>query len=425
VTTRGDLDDRHAPFARGEDDRSRREFLKAAGRAAARLGIASACTIPWARLAAAAPVDAQLAELLRTAPRARFWTSAALAGADCAACHGDDRSIAGRRSAHDRKLVRCLLCAHGCGIAEGERGRCRARYNAGGELRSLVYGRPVSIHVDPIEKKPFYHFLPGSAALSFGTAGCPLRCAFCQNWRLSQARPEELAAPYVPPDRMAAEAASGRAPVVAFTYNEPTVQAEYLLDVARSARKLGIRSAIVSCGFMNEAPLREMCEALDAVKIDLKGFSPDFYREVSGAELAPVLRSIRQAARSGVHLEIVNLVVPTLNDSDRMLRSLADWVAGEVGPDVPLHFTRFHPDYRLQNLPPTPVSVLEKARETAMGRGIRYVYVGNVPGHPGNHTYCPACGKAVVRRSGFLVSGLDMVNGRCRFCRAAIAGVWS
>jgi pyruvate formate lyase activating enzyme len=176
---------------------------------------------------------------------------------------------------------------------------------------------------------------------------------------------------------------------------------------------------------MNEAPLREMCEALDAVKIDLKGFSPDFYREVSGAELAPVLRSIRQAARSGVHLEIVNLVVPTLNDSDRMLRSLADWVAGEVGPDVPLHFTRFHPDYRLQNLPPTPVSVLEKARETAMGRGIRYVYVGNVPGHPGNHTYCPACGKAVVRRSGFLVSGLDMVNGRCRFCRAAIAGVWS
>jgi pyruvate formate lyase activating enzyme len=237
--------------------------------------------------------------------------------------------------------------------------------------------------------------------------------------------PEELAAPYVPPGRMAAEAASRRAPVIAFTYNEPTVQAEYLIDVARAARKQGIRSAIVSCGFMNEAPLREMCEALDAIKIDLKGFSPEFYRDVSGAELAPVLRSIRQAAKSGVHLEIVNLVVPTLNDSEKSLRALAGWVADEVGPDVPLHFTRFHPDYRLQNLPPTPVSVLEKAREIAMARGIRYAYVGNVPGHPGNHTYCPGCGKAVVRRSGFFVSGLDVENGRCRFCRAAIAGAWS
>jgi pyruvate formate lyase activating enzyme len=224
---------------------------------------------------------------------------------------------------------------------------------------------------------------------------------------------------------MAAEAVARHAPVIAFTYNEPTVQAEYLLDVARAARKQGIRSAIVSCGFMNEAPLREMCEALDAVKIDLKGFSPEFYREVSGAELAPVLRSIRQAAKSGVHLEIVNLVVPTLNDSDRMLRALADWVIGEVGPDVPLHFTRFHPDYRLQNLPPTPVSVLDKAREIALARGIRYVYVGNVPGHPGNHTWCPGCGKVVVRRNGFFVTELNIDRGRCRSCRTAIAGVWS
>jgi pyruvate formate lyase activating enzyme len=224
---------------------------------------------------------------------------------------------------------------------------------------------------------------------------------------------------------MAADALARKAPVVAFTYNEPTVQVEYLLDVARAARKRGIRSVVVSCGFMNEAPLREMCGALDAVKIDLKGFSPEFYRDVSGAELAPVLRSIRQAAKSGVHLEIVNLVVPTLNDSEKMMRALADWVAGEVGPDVPLHFTRFHPDYRLQNLPPTPVSALEKAREIALARGIRYAYVGNVPGHPGNHTWCPGCGKAVVRRSGFFVSEMHIEKGRCRFCGAAIAGVWA
>jgi pyruvate formate lyase activating enzyme len=422
MTAHGDL---QAPFTRGPEACSRRELLQAAARAAALFGLASACPFLLPGRAIAAPSDPALAELLRTAPRARFWTSAAPADADCAACHGDDPSIVGRSFGHDRKLVRCLLCAHVCAIAEGERGKCRSRLNVGGELRSLVYGRPASVHVDPIEKKPFFHFLPGSAALSFGTAGCPLRCAFCQNWRLSQARPEELSAAYVAPGTMAAEAVARHAPVIAFTYNEPTVQAEYLLDVARAARKQGIRSAIVSCGFMNEAPLREMCEALDAVKIDLKGFSPEFYREVSGAELAPVLRSIRQAAKSGVHLEIVNLVVPTLNDSDRMLRALADWVIGEVGPDVPLHFTRFHPDYRLQNLPPTPVSVLDKAREIALARGIRYVYVGNVPGHPGNHTWCPGCGKVVVRRNGFFVTELNIDRGRCRSCRTAIAGVWS
>jgi pyruvate formate lyase activating enzyme len=402
---------------------SRRAFLRAAGKCAALLAAASASPFPAFREAFAGADDAALAELLKGAPRARFWTSAELAGADCAACHAD--APKGGSSPHDRKKVRCLLCAHGCDIAEGARGKCRARMNVGGELRSLVYGRPASVHVDPIEKKPFYHFLPGAAALSVGTAGCPLRCAFCQNWRLSQATPEEIPGPFVPPERMASEAEARRAPVIAFTYNEPTVQAEYLLDVARDARKRGIRTCIVSCGFMNEAPLREMCGVLDAVKIDLKGFSPAFYRDVSGAELAPVLRSIKQAAKAGVHLEIVNLVVPTLNDSEPMLRGLADWVAGEAGPDVPLHFTRFHPDYRLRNLPPTPVSVLERAREIAMARGVRYAYVGNVPGHPGNHTFCPGCGKAVVRRDGFFVTENQVEKGRCRHCRAAIAGVWS
>jgi pyruvate formate lyase activating enzyme len=404
---------------------TRREFLRDAARAGLSFGLASTLPQAFLRRAEAVPYDPALAELLRTAPRARFWTSAEAAGADCAACHAEERREGGRGGAHDRRLVRCLLCAHGCGIADGDRGKCRVRMNVGGELRSLVYGRPASVQVDPIEKKPFYHFLPGSEALSFGTAGCPLRCAFCQNWRLSQARPEELPADFVPPERMADAARERRAPVIAFTYNEPTVQVEYLLDVARVARKRGLRTAIVSCGFMNEAPLREMCDTLDAVKIDLKGFSPAFYREVSGAELAPVLRSIRQVAKSGVHLEIVNLVVPTLNDSPKMMRALADWVAGEVGPDVPLHFTRFHPDYRLRNLPPTPVSALEQAREIAMSRGIRYAYVGNVPGHAGNHTYCARCGKVVIRRNGFFVESLEIDKGKCRSCRAPVAGVWS
>jgi pyruvate formate lyase activating enzyme len=287
-----------------------------------------------------------------------------------------------------------------------------------------VYGHPASVHVDPIEKKPFYHFLPGSSALSFGTSGCPLRCRFCQNWELSQSTPGDLDAPFTPASDLAAIAAARHSPVIAFTYNEPTVFAEYLLDVAAAAQARGIRSVMVSCGFANEAPLADICRALSAVKIDLKGYSEEFYRNVCGAELQPVLRSIRQVARSGRHLEIVNLVVPTLNDSEKSLTGLASWVAGELGPDVPVHFTRFHPDYQLLNLPPTPVSTLERARDIAMAKGIRYAYIGNVPGHAGNHTYCPGCRKVVVRRDNFFVTGMHLENGACEYCGRAIAGVW-
>ena len=401
---------------------TRREFLRTAGRLAPVLGAAALAGPLWRGTASP---GGGIDELLRTAPRARYWTSAALAGADCGACHGADASVRGRRHVHDPKTVKCLLCHHGCAIAAGERGRCRARMNAGGELRSLVYGRHLAVHVDPIEKKPFYHFLPGAPAFSLGTAGCPLRCRFCQNWQLSQSNPEDHPTEFTPPGRVVEAAAARKAPIIAFTYHEPTVQIEYLVDAAREAKERGIRAAIVSCGFMNEAPLAEMCRVLSAVKIDLKGFSPGFYRDVCQAELAPVLRSIRQAAKTGVHLEIVNLVVPTLNDSAKMLEGLAEWVAGEAGPDVPVHFTRFHPDYQLLNLPPTPVATLERAREIAMKKGIRFAYVGNVPGHPGNHTYCPGCGTAVIERSGFFVTRLRIEGGKCTSCRRAIPGVWA
>ncbi|MBP1605498.1 MAG: pyruvate formate lyase activating enzyme [Acidobacteria bacterium] len=356
--------------------------------------------------------------------RARYWATSAMAGVDCLTCHRPVEQLAGKPHVHDPKRVSCLLCAQGCVIDPGKRGRCRARANVDGELRSLVYGRPVAVHVDPIEKKPFYHFLPGSSAFSLATTGCPLRCRFCQNWELSQASPEDYDVPYVAPGDLARDAERRQARVLAFTYNEPTVFVEYLLDIARAARTRGLRTALVSCGFMNEAPLADMCQALDAIKIDLKGFSEEFYRDVSGASLKPVLRSIRQVAKSGVHLEIVNLVVPTLNDSDRSLQELARWVAGEVGLDVPVHFTRFHPDYQLRNLPPTPVATLERARAIAQEAGLRYAYVGNVPGHPGNDTYCPRCGKAVVRRQSFFVTEVHLSNGRCRFCGEHVAGVW-
>jgi pyruvate formate lyase activating enzyme len=348
-----------------------------------------------------------------------------MAGANCAACHLPEEKRAGTSFRHRDNFVKCLLCAQGCVIREGERGKCRARMNVKGELRSLVYGRPITIHVDPIEKKPFYHFLPGTEAFSLATAGCPLRCKFCQNWEISQIKPEDQPVSFVPPERMVRAALDRQAPVIAFTYNEPTVFTEYLLDIARLAKKEGRRSVLISCGFMNEAPLAEMCGVLDAIKIDLKGFSADFYRNVSGAELKPVLRSIQQVAKSRAHLEIVNLVVPTLNDSDAMMKGLCDWVASELGPDVPIHFTRFHPDYQLLNLPPTPVKTLERAREFAMARGIHYAYVGNVPDHPGNHTYCPRCGKVVIRRSSFFINEIQMKNGRCIFCGEKIAGVWA
>lgn len=376
---------------------TRRDFLSKSVRLLPAVAGGGLCAAACRGLAAA---DG-LSDLLKTAPVARHWKP----------------GVGG--------LVHCQLCAHGCPIPAGGRGECGTRMNVGGTLRSLVYGRPLALHVDPIEKKPFYHFLPGREAWSFGTAGCPLHCRFCQNWQLSQARPEDGAPAFVPPAEMAAAAAARGSPVIAFTYNEPTVQLEYVADVAREARKAGIRSVIVSCGFMTEAPLAELCGLLAGVKIDLKGFSPAFYRDVCRADLAPVLRSIKQVARSGVHLELVNLVVPTLNDAPAMMDGLAAWIVGELGPDVPVHFTRFHPDYQLQNLPPTPVATLERAREVAMRKGIRFAYVGNVPGHPGNHTYCPGCGKVVIGRSGFFVTENHLEAGRCRSCRRVIPRVWS
>jgi len=363
-------------------------------------------------------------ELFKNSPVARYWISTNTKNVNCLSCHTTSEISGKKQFDHEETIVKCLLCAQGCIIKENERGKCRARINLNGNLKSLVYGRPIAIHVDPIEKKPFYHFLPGREAYSLATSGCPLSCQFCQNWELSQSKPEDVQVEYMPPEKIAASAQSQKVPVIAFTYNEPTVFTEYLTDIARLAKKKNIRSVIISCGFMNEEPLKEMCEVLDGIKIDLKGFSEDFYHKVCSAELKPVLRSIKQVSKSKTHLEIVNLVVPSLNDSDKMLNELADWIIGEIGPDVPIHFTRFHPDYKLLNLPPTPIATLERAREIAMSKGIHYAFVGNVPGHEGNNTYCPKCKKIVVKRSGMFTSEIHLKNGKCEYCSYAIAGVW-
>jgi len=395
---------------------SRRDFLVTLARLAATIGGTGVILSDpfWQRFLFGGNSDlafgeTYLDELIRSAPKARYWTPL---------------TIKGDGYSPEETIVRCLLCANGCAIVSGQRGRCRTRMNVKGELKSLVYGRPISIHIDPIEKKPFYNYLPGSAAFSLATAGCPLKCKFCQNWEISQSSPEDRQVSFTPSAMIVNAARTQKTPIIAFTYNEPTVFTEYLTDISRDAKKHGIRSVLISCGFMNEAPLAEMCRTLDAIKIDLKGYSDDFYRSVCGAELQPVLRSIKQIAKSRVHLEIVNLVVPTLNDSDKMLKELIDWTLGEVGPDVPVHFTRFHPDYQLLNLPPTPVAILERAYYMAMSKGMHYPYVGNVPDHPGNHTYCPNCKKAVIKRQGFFITEMNIKDGCCKFCRRKIAGVW-
>jgi len=416
-------------------DPGRRRFLRQLLRLAAAAGVATVspgmldAVFGGRRGLALAMSGTSLAELLRTAPVARWWVGADPAGpqpaGDCLACHPAAEIGDLTAYAHETAPVRCLLCAHRCLIEAGERGRCHARYNDRGTLRSLVWGRPITVHTDPIEKKPFYHVLPGSLAFSLATSGCPLRCRFCQNWEISQALPEDYTTEIVEPRRISQTARAREAPIVAFTYNEPTVFFEYLVDIAEIAREEGLRCVLVSCGIMEPGPLRDLCTVLDAIKIDLKGFSDRFYREVCEAELAPVLRSIEQVAAAGTHLELVNLVVPSLNDADRDLRDLIVWVRDHAGPDTPTHFTRFHPDYQLRNLPPTPVATLERARALALAEGLRFPYVGNVPGHPGNQTYCPGCGAAVIVRQGFFVETIALTDGRCNRCGAAIKGIWS
>lgn len=359
---------------------------------------------------------------------ARYYASFAGEGSlSCADCHSSDEDflrVSYCHIPHTGVYVRCNLCPHHCMIADGERGTCRVRENQGGRLYSMVYGNPCAVHVDPIEKKPFFHFLPGAAAFSIATAGCNLRCLYCQNWSISQSPPEETENIDLAPEYVVRYAKEAGAPVIAYTYSEPTAFYEYMLATAQLARKADIRSAVISAGFIDPEPLRELCKAVDAIKVDLKGYDEGFYREVCGAELGPVLDAIRVIHESGVHLEIVNLVVPTLNDDPRQLRLLARWVANELSPDVPLHFSRFYPQYKLTNLPPTPVESVDGAREIAREEGVKFVYVGNVPGDPGNNTYCPSCGRVIIGREGFSVTEMHLRGSTCGYCGTQIPGVW-
>ncbi|MBD3348910.1 MAG: AmmeMemoRadiSam system radical SAM enzyme, partial [Candidatus Eisenbacteria bacterium] len=319
---------------------------------------------------------------------------------------------------------RCSLCPRECVVPPDGRGHCGVRENRDGVYYTLTYGNPCAVHVDPIEKKPFYHFLPTTTAFSIATAGCNLDCKFCQNWQISQSRPEDLRSYDLPPSRLVDAALESGAPSIAYTYSEPTVFYEYMLDCAKLAREEGLRNVYHSNGYISEAPLRELCAYLDAANIDLKGMSDEYYREMAEGTLEPVLRTLRILREEGVHVEITTLVVPGRNDSPDMIRRECEWIRENLGADVPLHFSRFHPQHKLTDLPPTPIETLERARAIALDSGLRYVYIGNVPGHQASHTYCPECGSVLIRRVGYSVETAGFEDGRCRECGAPIPGVY-
>jgi len=323
------------------------------------------------------------------------------------------------------KAVHCRLCPRECTVAEVERGYCGVRENRGGDYKTLVYGALCSINIDPIEKKPLFHYLPTTTALSVATAGCNMECKFCQNWRISQYRPEQVDSLALPPENLVRVARTRGVPTLAFTYSEPVVFYEYMHDTAALGRKQGVGSVMISNGYILADPMRELCRHLTAVKIDLKAFTEAFYRDQCAGHLKPVLDTLEVLAAVGIHTEVVVLVIPTLNDSSDEIRRMAKWLLDHMGPDVPLHFSRFHPTYRLNNLPPTPIATLDRARKIAMDAGLHFVYVGNVPFHEGEHTYCPGCGKVVIKRVGYRTDVSNLKDGACRACGRKIPGVWS
>lgn len=320
--------------------------------------------------------------------------------------------------------VHCELCPTECVLENHQVGGCRTRINKDGVLYSLVYGKPCAVHVDPIEKKPFYHFLPATRAFSIATAGCVLACKFCQNWQISQASPEEVDHHDLPPADVVRLAIANDCRSITYTYTEPTVFYEYMMDTAVLARSAGVRNTMHSCGYINERPLRRLAKHLDAADIDLKAFSEEFYSRICGGRLKPVLDSLVVLRQEKVWLEITNLVIPTLNDDSRKIAEMCRWVVKELGPDVPIHFSRFFPYYKLKDLPPTPVETLKDAQKAAQDAGVRYAYVGNIRGI-GENTICHRCRKLIIEREGYVVRQVDMAKGTCRSCGTVIPGVWS
>jgi pyruvate formate lyase activating enzyme len=367
-----------------------------------------------------------------------------------------------REAKHYLKLgsnVQCKLCPNECLLEPEDRSHCRTRVNKGGTLYTLAYGDPCAVHYDPIEKKPLFHFLPRTGALSIATAGCVFRCLNCQNWDISQKKPEETKDPLanpirpkdsdpqryfevasrvltMPPEDVVARAEYLREhddptaiPVlcssIAYTYTEPTAWYEYMLDTAMLARRKNIKNVWITCGSMQQEPLAELCRVLDAANVDLKSFSEETYQKLNSGRLQPILDTLKTLKREGVWIEVGTLIVPGYSDDVQMIRRMCEWLVGNLGPDYPLHLLRFVPKHRLDHLPPTPARTLLAARDIARECGLHYVYLGNAPEvRDAETTFCPSCHKAVIEREGFQVRTVSLRDGRCGSCGTAIAGVW-
>ncbi len=324
----------------------------------------------------------------------------------------------------DEGKVKCHLCSHGCTIPEGKRGICGVRENQKGILYSLAYAKAIAAHIDPIEKKPFFNYLPGTTSFSIATAGCNFRCKFCQNWDISQeaGKYKEMPGENLPPEDVVRLAKENNCKSIAYTYTEPTVFFEYAYETSIIAKKEDVANLYVTNGFMSEEMLKTYRGYLDAANVDLKAFTDKFYREICGARLEPILNSMKLMKKFGIWVEVTTLVVPSLNDSLDELRQIAEFIKNELGEETPWHISRFYPHYKLRNLPQTDIEIIHKAREIGLNTGLRYVYAGNLPGDLGENTYCYNCNELLIQRYLFTVNKNKIKNSRCPKCDAKIDG---
>jgi pyruvate formate lyase activating enzyme len=322
----------------------------------------------------------------------------------------------------DGKLL-CYLCPRYCRIGEGQTGFCYIRQNRADELVTAGYGRPTGFAVDPIEKKPLSHFLPGTGTLSFGTVGCNLGCKFCQNWDISKARSDERSSFFVSPERVVELAGSEGCPSISYTYNDPVIFGEYVVDISKIAREQGLKNVMVTAGYITEEVREEVFRFIDAANVDLKAFSEDFYYKLTLSHIEPVKETLKWLCKeTDIWVEITTLLIPGLNDSDEEIRREVEWIMENLGDSVPVHFTAFHPDYRMIDRPATPPETLQRAREIAHEIGLKFVYVGNVHDAEGSTTYCPGCRKAVIERDWHSILAYRLQGDRCPDCGAGIPG---
>ena len=321
--------------------------------------------------------------------------------------------------------IRCQICPNECTLKEGELSDCHNRKVYDGKLYTIAYGNPCAIHIDPIEKKPLYHFKPGSSAFSIATAGCNLACLNCQNWTISQSSPEETQNYDLMPDKVVSQALKYNCDSIAYTYSEPITFYEYMYDSAKVAHDAGIKNVLVSAGYIYNEPLLKLCKVIDAANIDLKSLDDAIYLKLNAGKLEPILNALKTLKDEGVWLEITNLVIPSWTDDLDMIKRMCGWLSENGFSDTPLHFSRFHPQHKLQRLPSTPVQILESAKQIALAEGLDYVYIGNVPGNSSTHTTCPHCNHMLVERSGYHIATFQIDTDSCPNCSHKIPGIWN